>query len=162
MKRRNEVIDWHKYFTYENGKLYWKVREGKDRVTKIFNTRYAGTEAGCVRSVDGYITIGCNSKLYMGHRIIWEMFNGSIPDNMEIDHIDFNTDNNKLSNLQLLTRKQHNDRKHQENKGYSLYKRNLIRPYKACRTHKYFGTPCGAYMSYATAFLQGESNGDSR
>lgn len=37
------------------------------------------------------------------HRIIWETFNGKIPDNMEVDHINAVKSDNRLENLQLLT-----------------------------------------------------------
>ncbi len=42
-------------------------------------------------------------KHYSVHRAIWETFNGKIPEKMEIDHIDKNKENNKLSNLQCIT-----------------------------------------------------------
>ena len=147
-------IDWNKYLRYEDGKLYWKVREGKDQGTKMWNTRYSGTEAGYIRD-DGYRSLRINKKGYFSHRIIWEMFNGKIPEGMEIDHIDFNPDNNKISNLQALTRKRHNDRKGQQSRGYRVNRTAVTKPYQACRTDKYFGTPCGAYMSFMTAFVQG-------
>lgn len=37
------------------------------------------------------------------HRVIWEAFNGEIPDDMVIDHIDGNRSNNNLSNLRLVS-----------------------------------------------------------
>jgi len=40
---------------------------------------------------------------YRLHRFIWEAFNGEIPTDMTIDHIDGNKVNNRLDNLQLLT-----------------------------------------------------------
>lgn len=40
---------------------------------------------------------------YCAHKFVWETFNGKIPEGFEIDHIDNNKMNNKLSNLQLLT-----------------------------------------------------------
>ena len=38
------------------------------------------------------------------HRLVWETFNGDIPDDLTIDHIDTNKKNNSLANLRLLTR----------------------------------------------------------
>jgi len=42
-------------------------------------------------------------KQLLVHRLVWEAFNGTIPKDMQIDHIDNNKTNNKLSNLQLLS-----------------------------------------------------------
>lgn len=49
---------------------------------------------------------GLNKK-FLVHRVVWECFNGPIPENLDIDHIDGNPKNNSLDNLQPLT--------HQEN-----------------------------------------------
>lgn len=40
------------------------------------------------------------------HALVWKAFNGEKPIDMEIDHIDNDTRNFRLSNLQLLTRSQ--------------------------------------------------------
>ena len=40
------------------------------------------------------------------HRILWETFNGDIPEDLTIDHIDRNKSNNQLDNLRLSTRRQ--------------------------------------------------------
>ena len=37
------------------------------------------------------------------HRIVYRYFNGKIPDNLEINHIDMNKTNNHLSNLEAVT-----------------------------------------------------------
>lgn len=52
---------------------------------------------------NGYLRVNLASGHYSKHRLIWETFNGPIPDNMVIDHIDGNRQNNKLSNLRLIT-----------------------------------------------------------
>ncbi|TDN64266.1 HNH endonuclease [Scandinavium goeteborgense] len=38
------------------------------------------------------------------HRLVWEAFNGAIPEGYEIDHVDENKGNNSLGNLRLMTR----------------------------------------------------------
>lgn len=40
---------------------------------------------------------------YQVHRIIWEAFNGPIPEGLEIDHIDGNQSNNCLENLRAVS-----------------------------------------------------------
>ena len=57
----------------------------------------------------GYLTISVRKygekafKNYKCHRFIFECFYGVIPNKMQVDHIDDDRENNKLSNLQLLT-----------------------------------------------------------
>jgi hypothetical protein len=51
-----------------------------------------------------------NSKLRKHlHQYVWEKANGSIPIGYEIHHIDMDVNNNDLSNLQLLTIKEHRE-----------------------------------------------------
>ena len=42
-------------------------------------------------------------KRYLVHRIVWEAFNGLIPEGIQVNHIDENKSNNRLDNLNLLT-----------------------------------------------------------
>ena len=42
------------------------------------------------------------------HRLVWETFNGPIPNNMEIDHKNNNRADNSLNNLQIVTHAQNN------------------------------------------------------
>ena len=53
----------------------------------------------------GYVYVRVNGKLIPAHRIIWEMHYGKIPEGMEIDHINHITDDNRIENLRLVTRK---------------------------------------------------------
>ena len=83
-------------FEYKNGNLYRKVKSLNNKF-KIGDL--AGT-IGC----DGYRTIQINKKQYKAHRLIFLMFNGFMPE--EIDHIDTNKLNNKIENLRVATRSQ--------------------------------------------------------
>ena len=118
-----------------------------------------GNEAGSIVNggyVSVYVNNGVNRK--MAHKIIWEMFNGTIPEGMELDHINGNPADNRIENLQLLSHHQNTLRKN-KSKGYSK-KKNLTRPYQATKKHNYkqhflgyFGTKCGAYMANRMFFI---------
>ena len=40
------------------------------------------------------------------HCVVWETYNGPVPDGLEIDHIDMDKGNSRLSNLRLVTHRQ--------------------------------------------------------
>ena len=56
------------------------------------------------QSKDGYWLFKPNGVSKKAHRFVWEAFNGKIPDDMTIDHIDGDKCNNDLRNLRLMTR----------------------------------------------------------
>ena len=80
-------------FTYKDGELYWK--------TKINRQTKVGTRAGSI-SGSGYWQTWVYNKKYLNHRLIFMMFNNSVPDCL--DHIDRNPLNNKIENLRSATR----------------------------------------------------------
>lgn len=45
-----------------------------------------------------------DAKYFLINRLVWTTFNGNIPYNMDVDHINNNPEDNRLENLQLLTR----------------------------------------------------------
>lgn len=53
--------------------------------------------------------------------IVWVWFNGQIPQGYDVDHIDNNPLNNKLSNLQLLTRQENLAKRGCGRNQYSYY-----------------------------------------
>lgn len=54
----------------------------------------------------GYGRVKIRGKQVMAHRIIWEAFNGQIPEGLEINHKDSNKKNNALENLEVVTKSQ--------------------------------------------------------
>jgi hypothetical protein len=102
---------WSEMFAYKDGDLYWLPRPAEQFKTigafKSWNTKYANKIAGHDCRLDGattaYTIIRYNGFRYRAHRIIWEMHNGTIPDGMQIDHIDGNGLNNRLDNIRLVT-----------------------------------------------------------
>ncbi len=61
---------------------------------------HVGAVAGICRS-DGYLMIWVRPHRVLAHRLIWIWNFGAIPDGMQIDHIDNDRTNNRLSNLRL-------------------------------------------------------------
>lgn len=59
--------------------------------------------AGC-KQMDGYIKIGVNGRHYKAHRIAWLLIHGYWPE--EIDHINGDGYDNRLSNLREVTHKE--------------------------------------------------------
>ncbi len=87
------------------GKLFWKVRPREHFRTesgmKIFNTRYSGSLLG---SADRkYITTAQIDRIhYKLHRIIWKLYYREEPPSV-IDHINGNTNDNRIENLRGVT-----------------------------------------------------------
>lgn len=81
-------------------------------------SRYGATDDGWVHGIRGWmspalhrtgytvvtVSTGESRHLqYRTHRFVWECFNGLIPRDKVIDHIDGDKTNNMLSNLRLVT-----------------------------------------------------------
>lgn len=83
----------HAHFEYRDGILINKIkRNGKSPV---------GKEAGSLCD-NRYKTVFICGKRYYTHRLIFMMFHGYMP--KEIDHIDRNKLNNKIENLRSVTK----------------------------------------------------------
>ena len=84
-----------KIFDYHDGKLYWKVSPARNVPI--------GRQAGHKTS-SGYRRIGFNKKHHFEHVLIFILFNGYRP--KQVDHIDGNICNNKIENLRAATASQ--------------------------------------------------------
>ena len=80
----------HRLFEYRDGVLYWKERPKCSRKPK------GDMEAGTV-SGHGYKKLRVKKKCFYVHQVIFLLQHGFIPE--LIDHIDGNTNNNKIENL---------------------------------------------------------------
>jgi len=78
-------------------------------------TRRGSGKSGCTVRKDGYCTVGIKYKKYYVHRILWKMYYGTEPKN--IDHIDGNPSNNAISNLRSVEA-------HENSKNQKLHKNN--------------------------------------
>lgn len=96
-------MNLHERFIYDDGLLISR------RTGKIY----------CNFDRDGYIRVRIDGREYRAHRLIWEMFNGPIPSDLLVDHIDRDVYNNRIENLRLATRTENNA--NSKSKG-ALYK----------------------------------------
>lgn len=98
------------------GKFFWNTNKDKNNRRKMLN----GTEAGC-KNLHGYIVIRVFGRLYMAHRLAWFYVYKKWP-NKNIDHINHNGNDNRISNLRDVDQKQNgkNIKKKKNNKsGYT-------------------------------------------
>lgn len=89
------------FYNPDTGSFTWRAREGGDRATRSWNSRYALTECGTIDS-GGYrvIRIQHDRRTYRlkAHRVAWFIATGAIPD-YEIDHINRIQSDNRICNL---------------------------------------------------------------
>jgi hypothetical protein len=126
----------HECFNYdsETGELYWKERPLSHfknmQYTNAWNVKNANKKAG-VAGTRGYIAIKINGIKYRAHRIVYKMIYGTDPNH--IDHINFNTSDNRIENIRNCTHTEnHQHSKRQINnttgfKGVTATKSNKFR-----------------------------------
>lgn len=89
------------------GTFTWRHRPRhhfkSDRACAVFNSRFAGKQAGTV-SDQGYLIINFGGVLLRAHRIAWLLTHGSWP-RADIDHLNHIRFDNRISNLRDTSRK---------------------------------------------------------
>lgn len=83
------------YFSYEDGKLIWKVSKGRIK---------PGVVAGTPKKL-GYESVCVDGNQCQLHRLIYIFHHGEIPENFVIDHKDANPRNNRIENLQAISQR---------------------------------------------------------
>lgn len=111
-------MNWNNVFYYDETSstgLRWKINIYKGPKLGV-TSRRIGDEAGCRKYISGTsrrdcVTIQYCRVRYQLHRIIWEMFNGTIPEGMVIDHLNGDPWDNRIENLSCKTVKENNQNK---------------------------------------------------
>lgn len=99
-------LGWGEIFHYNENSpsgLIWAISIYSGKCCNI-PLVVKGNDAGSL-CLDGYYSVMYKGKSYKTHRIVFEIFNGVIPNNMFIDHIDGIRGNNNIENLRLVSKK---------------------------------------------------------
>ena len=109
-----EILKFLLRYEPETGKLFWLQREesyftATNKFSAKFqadrwNKKHANREALTSNHGDGYRQGTILNVKVRAHRVVWALFHGYWPD--EIDHIDGDASNNRLSNLRNVDHKQ--------------------------------------------------------
>ena len=105
-RKRRVIIDGKKFYKHPEFSNYAASKDGdvinvkKNKIMSMFKNN-------C-----GYLYFGIynknlqKTKTNYQHRFVFEVFNGKIPSHLEIDHLNNDKTDNRVKNLQLLTRQQ--------------------------------------------------------
>ena len=144
--RLDELLDVYP----ESGHFVWKVWRG--------GTAHAGTLAGTTSKTD-YLLIKIDRRFYLAHRLMWLFVHKEWPIN-DIDHVNLDKADNRISNLRAATRSQNvsngNVRRDSETQRRGVQKignrfmaritKEGVREYLGC-----YGTAEEAHAQYAIA-----------
>lgn len=109
----NTMEEWKNVLGYEG--LYQASNYGRIKRLNSPDKRGHILQERILRNVDngkGYKTVVLHkdkaTRFYV-HILVYEAFNGPIPEGMQVNHIDEDKSNNRLENLNLLNRVQNNN-----------------------------------------------------
>lgn len=100
------MVDWHQVFKYESDGNVVLIKS-----PKVLKRKRSGN----------YIRLTYRGKSYQAHRVVWEMFNGAIPEGFKVDHINGMKDDNRIENLRLVTDSINNRNKGKDSRNKSGY-----------------------------------------
>ena len=112
LKKRRVIIDGKSYYKHPEFSIYAASKDGdiiNVKTKRVINKN----KNNC-----GYLTFTIynknlkKNKSIFQHRFVYEVFNGKIPHNLEVDHQNSVKTDNRIKNLQLLTHKQNTQKSH--------------------------------------------------
>ena len=121
------VFHWHHIYT----------NFGANKFGQIFNKKTKRCSFGILQT-DGYLKItlrqiGLPKKTIRVHSFIYEIFNGPIPDGMEINHVDSNKQNNCINNLEVVTHSENMKHAHEARKYKTKIEIKTEKPIKSIK-----------------------------
>jgi hypothetical protein len=136
-----QIKDFEKYIITPQGEVY-STMYGKQRKLK---------PQRATQSKKGYYQVRLfnketpKGKLQYIHRLVYETFIGEITEGNEIDHVDEDTANNSIENIQLISRRA-NIKKHNRKRfgiDMRLHRDKLIKDYEELGSYKKVGEKWG-------------------
>ena len=123
MENLKQIEDYQGYYLSVEGDVY-SNKNTKPRKLK---------QQKASQSKKGYYQVRLYREsvgtLFYVHRLMYETFVGKIPDDKQIDHIDGDTSNNVVENLQLLTKRQNMKKYHNKAFNYRQDRDIMIKDY---------------------------------
>ena len=105
-----EIFHYHPIYTNYGVNKYGQIYNKKTKRCSIRSIQSTGYLMTTVKQ------IGLSCKHFLVHRLVYECYNGDIPDKMQINHIDSNRQNNCIDNLELVTRSENAKHAHEAKK----------------------------------------------
>lgn len=101
----NSISVQEAFYESDPGILRWKIDVYTGKSKKRLQVK-KGDIAGSFCKADGRWKISFQGKSYNRARIMWILYNGTIPSGMDIDHINRNYSDDMIENLRCATKTQ--------------------------------------------------------